>query len=79
MDIQTRKLNLITYLSELKDENVFEKIEEFIFKKFEKKDKIDLKPFTVNEFENRIEKSEEDFKNGRIKTQEELENISSNW
>ena len=33
MDLQTRKLNLITYLAQLQDENFFEKIEKYIFTK----------------------------------------------
>ena len=33
MDSQTRKLNLITYLAQLQDENVLEKIENYIFTK----------------------------------------------
>jgi len=31
-----------------------------------------LKPFTIEELHERIAKSEEDFKNGRFKTTEEL-------
>ncbi len=79
MDIQTRKLNLITYLAQLQDESFFEKIEEYILSKLEKEDHSEFVPFTVDTFINRIEKSEEDFKNGKFKTQEDLENQSANW
>lgn len=78
MDLQTRKLNLITYLAQLQDENFFEKIESYILRKT-KKEEFELKPFTVDELLARIEKSEDDFKNGRFKTQEEIEKISANW
>ncbi|WP_445736402.1 hypothetical protein [Mariniflexile sp.] len=78
MDLQTRKLNLITYLAQIKDELFFDKLENYILKK-EIEHNTDLKPFTIEELINRIEKSELDFKNGKIKSQEDLEKISANW
>jgi len=78
MDLQTRKLNLITYLAQLQDENFFARIENYILGKA-KIEETELKPFTVDELIARIEKSEDDFKNGRFKTQEEIEKISANW
>ena len=78
MDLQTRKLYLITYLAQLQDENFFEKIENYILRKA-KNENSEFKPFTVDELISRIEKSEDDFKNGRFKTQEEIEKISANW
>jgi len=78
MDLQTRKLNLITYLAQLQDENFFEKIENYVLRKT-KKEESEFKPFTVDELVARIEKSENDFKNGKFKTQEEIEKISANW
>ena len=78
MDLQTRKLYLITYLAQLQDENFFEKIENYILRKA-KNENSEFKPFTVDELISRIEKSEDDFKNGRFKTQEEIEKRSANW
>ena len=75
MDLQTSKLNLISYLAQLQDENVLLKIENFILSKVGKDS--ELKPFTEEELINRIQKSEEDFKNGNFKTQNELEEISA--
>ncbi len=77
MDLQTRKLNLISYLAQLQDEKFLERIEKYIINRQEKE--YDFKPFTVDELINRIEKSEEDFKNGNFKTQDELEQLSANW
>ncbi|NCT11004.1 MAG: hypothetical protein GW772_13135 [Flavobacteriia bacterium] len=78
MDLQTRKLNLISYLAQLQDELFLEKLETYILKQ-EKEQQAELKQFTVEEFIKRIEKSELDFKNGRFKSQEELEKITANW
>lgn len=79
MDLQTRKLNLISYLAQIQDENVLSKIENYILKRKTQDNEPELKPFTTEKFINRIEKSEQDFKNGKFKTQEELEKISENW
>lgn len=77
MDLQTRKLNLISYLAQLQDDNFIAKIEDFILNKHS--NSSDIKPFTEEELIARIKKSEEDFKNGKYKTQSELEDISLNW
>lgn len=78
MDLQTRKLNLIIYLAQIQDEHFFDKIEDYILSKLEK-GRSDYNPFSIKTLINRIEKSEEDFKNGRFKSQEDLESQSSNW
>lgn len=79
MDLQTRKLNLITYLAQLQDEPFFDKIEEYILSRSEKADCSDFVPFTIETLTRRLETYEEDFKNGRYSTQEDLESQSSNW
>ena len=77
MDLQTRKLNLIAYLAQLQDEIFFEKIEKYILQKAESD--LPLKPFTQEELISRIKESESNYENGRFKSQEDLEKISSNW
>lgn len=78
MDLQTRKLNLITYLAQIHDES-FLKNWKLYFKKTSRWKDPDIKPFTVDELINRIEKSEQDFQHEEFETQEELEKKSSNW
>lgn len=79
MSLQTRKLNLITYISEFNDEKFFKEVESYILKKQPKTHNPDFRPFTVDELIERVEKSEQDFKEGRFRTQEELEKLSTNW
>lgn len=74
MDLQTRKLNLIQYLIDLQDENLFSKIESLIITK----DK-ELKPFTEEELVQRAQKSNQDYLDGKFISQEELETQSENW
>ncbi|WP_304064226.1 hypothetical protein [Pedobacter glucosidilyticus] len=76
MDLQTRKLNIIQYLIELKDEKLFNKIETII------KDKVGdkkMKPFTQEELLSRAKQANDDYLAGNVKTQEELEIESENW
>ncbi|MEM6719623.1 MAG: hypothetical protein AAF611_09925 [Bacteroidota bacterium] len=77
MDLQTRKLNLISYLAQLQDEKFIEKLEHFILLKQE--NETEFTPFTVAELIDRIKKSESDFKNGKFKTQDELEQLAKDW
>ena len=77
MDLQTRKINLISYLIELKDEKSIGEIEKLVLQKREKGP--DFKTFTDEELVQRIEKSEKDFKGGKFKTQDEIEQLSANW
>lgn len=79
MDFQTRKLNLIAYLAQIQDESILIKIESFLLKGKTKDNEITFKPFTLEEFIDRIEKSEQDFKEGKYKSQDELEKISEKW
>jgi hypothetical protein len=78
MDLQIRKLNLITYLAQVQDEVLLEKLESYILKN-EEEFYSELKPFTIEELVNRIKKSELDFKEGEFKSQEDLEKTSENW
>ncbi|MFY8187093.1 MAG: hypothetical protein ACOVLC_03960 [Flavobacterium sp.] len=78
MDLQTRKLNLITYLLQMKDEVFFDKLENYILKN-EAELNTNISPFSAEELINRVKKSELDFENGNFKSQEDVESISSNW
>lgn len=75
MDIQSRKLNIISYIAQLSDESFIKKIEKYILTNSEVNDI----PFSVQEFIERIEQSERDFEEGNYKTQTELENLAKDW
>lgn len=79
MDLQTRKLHLISYLAELQDESFIERIEKLIQNKKSNDSKFETKRFTKNELINRAKKANKDYENGKILSQEKLEETSSNW
>ncbi len=78
MDIQTRKLNLIALLTQLKDEKLIQKIELFVLNQ-QRQQSTKIKPFTVEQLIERIEISEIDYKLGKFKSQKEVEKNSENW
>ena len=77
MYIETRKIEFVQAFLSLQSEELISQFEKLL--KQTKQTEKELKPFTVEELHERIAKSEDDFENGRFKTQEELEKISSNW
>ena len=79
MNIQARKLNAIKYLIGLKDKKIFEKIESTILESMKSKDLKKKKPYTQKQLIERAEKSSQDYKSGKYKTQEALEKESESW
>jgi len=69
MDLQTRKLKFIQKFIKLQSEEDISKFENLIKKR---KNKNLFKPMSIEEFNKGIDKSEDDFKNGRYKTSSEL-------
>lgn len=77
MNIETRKIEFVQAFLDLQSEELISQFEKLLKKA--KQSERELNPFTIEELHERIAKSEEDFENGRFKTQEELEKTSSNW
>ncbi len=68
MDLQTRKIEFVQEFLKLQSEELISQFENLLKKKVQK----DLKPISVIELNSRIDKSENDFKNGKFKTSSEL-------
>ena len=67
MDIQTRKIQFIQEFLKLKSEQAISKLEALL-----KEERSNTRVLSQEEFEQRIRQSEDDFKNNRFKTSEEL-------
>ena len=74
MDIQTRKIEFVQAFLKLQSEEVILQFESLLKKKSitNIEQDSDFKPMTIDEFNDRIDKSENDFKNGNYKTTTEL-------
>jgi hypothetical protein len=72
MDIQTRKLEFIQAFLKLQSEEAITQFEKLLknTKNIDIENKFE--PFSIEEMNNRISKSEEDFKNKKFKTTSEL-------
>ena len=78
MDIQLKKYELIEWMTQISDFRILSEIEK-IQKKYISKTNKESVPLTIDEFYNSVEKAEDDIKQGRIYTQEEVEKMSENW
>ena len=74
MDIQSRKIEFIQAFLKLQSEEVISQLENILRKKstIEVEEDSDFKPMSIKEFNDRIDKSENDFKNGKYKSTSEL-------
>lgn len=72
MNIQARKLALIQKLVQLQSEEVLTQLERLLKKSRKHEAESDLKPFSIQQLNERVSQSESDFKNGRYITTSEL-------
>ena len=78
MDLQSRKIEFVQVFLKLQSEEAITQLEKLL-KKETKKIQPDFKPMTVEELNRRIDQSEDDFKNGRFKTTEDLKIEIRDW
>ena len=66
MDLQTRKLELIKFFLYLQNEDIISRIENLLKKENKASEGASIKPFTIDELNNRIDISLEDSKNDNL-------------
>jgi len=79
MNIAVRKVEIIEWLIQLKDEHLISKLEHLRQKSIKESYEARLKPMSTKAYKKMIEQSEKDFKQGRITTQEELQKEAESW
>ena len=72
MDIQTRKIEFVQSFLKLQSEEIISQFEKLLNKTKKSNLGEEFKPFTIEELNERISKSEDDFENGRYKTTSQL-------
>ncbi len=79
MDLQTRKLNIIQEFLRVGSEDLVDKLEKML--KAERKNQYEksMSPMSTEEFNSIIDKSEEDFNNGRMISAKDLKKEASSW
>jgi peptide subunit release factor 1 (eRF1) len=79
MDIVARKLNFVQEFLRISDEDLVDKLERFLRTERKKRMDKDIKPMTMNEFNQMIEKAEDDVKNSRVIEARELLKKVEKW
>ena len=74
MDLQSRKIEFVQEFLKIQSEEVISQLENLLKSRNKKnEDESDfLSPFSIEEFNNRIDQSEDDFKKGKYKTTSQL-------
>ncbi len=78
MDLQTSKVRFMEVFLRIQDEGIIEKLMNVLKKENQKTYKKKLKPMTLDELQKRLDRSEEDIKEGRVYTTEEVRNHFKN-
>jgi len=79
MDIQARKILFVQEFLRIGDDEIVTKLESLLRIERKKKFEAELKPMTLKEFNEIIDKSEDDIKYGRITEAKKLLNQIDTW
>jgi len=79
MDIQTRKIQFIQEFLKHADAGMITKFEELFKQEREKALEKEIKPMTLKEYEQRINKAFEDVKNNKVKSARALKKDIATW
>jgi len=79
MDLQTRKIEFIQEFLKITNDSIIEKFEKILAKEREKKFNDEIKPMTIEQYEQRIDKAYDDFKNNKVMTLDELKEDIAKW
>jgi len=79
MDIQTRKLEFIQDFLKVQNEDVIHRLEKLLRTETKLSEQKELKRLTINEFNNRIDLSMKDSKEGRLIEASDLKKEIDEW
>jgi uncharacterized protein with von Willebrand factor type A (vWA) domain len=79
MDLQTRKIAFVQEFLSLESEELLSRFEKLLKNRKTAKGEADFRPMTMEEFENRINQSMDDSKNGRVIEANELLKEVEKW
>ncbi|MBY0434131.1 MAG: hypothetical protein K2U26_08490 [Cyclobacteriaceae bacterium] len=79
MDIAVKKIEIIEWLTKVQDKTVIKKVETLKNQSIKSSYESKLKPMSSKAYKAMLEKSEDDYKQGRAISQKALEKESGNW
>jgi hypothetical protein len=79
MNIASKKIELIEWLTKIEDISLLDQVEDLKNKNVVDKYAFKLKPMSPQQYSEMLDQAEDDFKNGRVTSQIDLEKESENW
>lgn len=79
MDIQTRKIHFIQDFLRFANTNILDKFEEMLRRERERAFEKEIRPMTLKQYEQRIDKAMEDVKNNRVRSARTLKKEIATW
>ena len=79
MNIEARKISFIQEFLKLQNEDIIDSLEQLLKKRKAESIEDNIKPMSIEELNERIDKSMEDSRNGRVIIAEELKSIINKW
>ncbi len=79
MDLQTRKISFVQEFLSIESEEIISRLENFLKKEKKANTNKEFSPMTMEEFQNRIDQSMEDSKNGRVISSKDLLKEIKEW
>lgn len=79
MDIQTRKIQFIQEFLKYANDNMLVRFEKMLKQEREKAFDKEIKPMTLKEYEQRIDKALEEVKNNKVKSARNLKKDIATW
>lgn len=79
MDLQTRKLQFIQEFLRINSEEIINKLDKFMQDERKKIHEQELKPMSLDQFNEMIDRSEDDFVNDRVIEAKDLKDEIAKW
>lgn len=79
MNIAVKKVKIIEWLVQLKDESLIKKIEKLKNQSIKESYEASLKPMSPSAYKAMLNEAEEDYKKGKVISQEALEKEAEDW
>lgn len=79
MDLAVKKVELIEWLARIEDKSLLEQVDILKKKSIAEAYEARMKSMTPNQYKAILDQAEDDYKHGRVTSQEDLEKESKNW
>ena len=79
MDLSLKRIELIEWLARTNDESLIKKVDQIKKSTIKEIYEAKLRPMSSSEYQQILEKAEEDYYSGKVTSQEEFERESDRW